>query len=161
MVCGWTCFLAAIIIVGMVIMTMMMQSDPFIQTYEEKLSPELQTVYKKIVKERQSIFYMGYLIGFVVAILFLLFSFKYMGRRLSTSAVVCSVVAISFIVNHLYYILAPKTDYMVSHLNNQRDRDNWVEMYRRMQVYFHGSMVVGLVAVGVFGYAFRHSNMCM
>jgi hypothetical protein len=157
MPCGITCFLAAVIAISMVIFTIMSSQDPFIKEYSSQLSPELKQIYEKIVEERRNIFFTGYLIGFVVSICFVIFSINVYGVKFRVSWLICSVVAISFIVNYLYYTLSPKTDYLVNHLNNEHDRALWMEMYRKMQVYFHLSFLMGLVAVGVFGYAFRNS----
>jgi hypothetical protein len=152
--CGITCFIAAVIVAAMVIMTFFISMDEDIQAYESTMSPELRQIYRQIVQERRSIFYTGYTIGIVASIMFLLFSSKFLGSRLSTTNTICSVVAISFIVNHMYYMLSPKTDYMVNHLNNRADREQWLLVYRRMQLYFHSAFGIGLVAVGVLGYAF-------
>ena len=31
----------------------------------------------------------------------------------------------------------------------------WLEMYRDMQLYYHGSLVLGLISVGLLAFAFR------
>lgn len=155
MPCGITCFFAAVIVVAMIVFTVLSSQDPVIQGFASELSPELKHVYENIVKERSSIFFTGYLIGIVVAVLFVLFSVNVLKVKFRVSWLICSVVVISFIVNHLYYTLSPKTDYLVNHLKNEHDRVLWAKMYRHMQVYFHLSFVIGLVGVGVFGYAFR------
>ena len=158
MPCGITCFFAAVIVVGMVLFTIFSSQDPVIQGYASELSPELKPIYENIVKERRGIFFTGYLIGIVVAILFVVFSVNVLKVKFRVSWLICSIVVISFIVNHLYYTLSPKTDYLVNHLKNEHDRVLWAKMYRHMQVYFHLSFVIGLLGVGVFGYAFR--DMC-
>lgn len=155
MPCGITCFFAAVIVVAMMIFTVLSSQDPTIQGFASELSPELKQIYENIVKERSSIFFTGYLIGIVVAVLFVIFSVNVLKVKFRVSWLICAVVVISFIVNHLYYTLSPKTDYLVNHLKNEHDRVLWAKMYRHMQVYFHLSFVIGLVGVGVFGYAFR------
>ncbi len=157
MPCGITCFFAAVVVVAMVVFTIFSSQDPTIQGFAKDLSPELQEIYKKIVRERRNIFFTGYLIGVVISIGFVIFSMNVYKIKFSVSWLICSVVAISFIVNHLYYTLSPKTDYLVNHLKNDHDRALWAKMYRQMQVYFHASFLIGLIGVGVFGYAFRHS----
>jgi hypothetical protein len=157
MPCGITCFLAAVVVVGMVIFTFLSSQDPVIQGFADELSPELKPIYENIVKERLTIFFTGYLIGFVVSILFIIFSVNVLKVKFRVSWLICSIVAISFIVNYLYYTLSPKSDYLVNHLKNDHDRVLWTKMYRHMQYYFHLSFLIGLVGVGVFGYAFRGS----
>jgi uncharacterized membrane protein YedE/YeeE len=155
MPCGITCFFAAVIVVAMVVFTLLSSQDPVIQRFAYELSPELKQIYENIVKERTNIFFTGYLIGVVVAVLFVIFSVNVVKVKFRVSWLICSVVVISFVVNHLYYTLSPKTDYLVNHLKNEHDRVLWAKMYRHMQVYFHLSFAIGLVGVGVFGYALR------
>lgn len=157
MPCGITCFLAAVIVVSMVAMSVMASNDPTIQSYQSQMSPELAAIYQRIVAERRQIFFTGYLIGFVVSVLFIIFSVNVLKTRISNAGVVCSVITISFIVNHFFYSMYPKSDYMVNHLKTDKDRENWVHIYKLMQMYFHGSFALGIMAVGVFGFAFRTS----
>lgn len=150
--CTFTCFISAVIVIAMIIMTFLIHLDEDIQSYEQSMSPELRQVYTGIVQERQSIFFTGYIIGFVLAIMYLVF--RNNKFSFATPQTICIVIAISFIVNHLYYMLSPKTDYMVLHLNNESDREKWLLVYRRMQLYFHVAFALGLIGVGVLGYGF-------
>ena len=53
----------------MVYMNYISDSNEVIKSYREKLSPELQEKYDKISKERASIYFQGYGIGFLVSFL--------------------------------------------------------------------------------------------
>ena len=69
--------------------------------------------------------------------------------------IVCMVGAITFTTNYLYYILSPKTTYMVQHLQNKEQIDEWLKIYRTMQVKYHIGLVLGIVAIMIFAYANR------
>ena len=69
--------------------------------------------------------------------------------------VVCMVGAITLTTNYLYYILAPKTTYMIQHLDNREQNEAWLHIYRTMQVKYHTGLVLGIVAIMIFAYAFR------
>ena len=71
------------------------------------------------------------------------------------ASMVCITVFIAFFTNYFYYILTPKTDWMLNHIDSREQTKAWLEMYRTMQVYYHSSLVVGIIAVGLITFAFR------
>ena len=74
---------------------------------------------------------------------------------MNTSALVCTVVATAFVTNYFYYMLSPKTDWMLNHLTNKEEIKAWLLMYREMQFNYHMGLVLGIIAVGIFAFAFR------
>jgi uncharacterized protein YacL len=150
--CTITCFIALVIVVAMVIMSLMVSNDPFIKDYRNKLPTDVKKEYDRIVAERQQIYFTGYLIGFVVSIFVIIFVLK---MRMPVSAMVCLTVVISTLINYFYYILSPKSNYMIELLKTDQQRQEWLKAYKSMQYYYHFSFVLGAAAVGVFAYAFR------
>lgn len=153
--CGVTCFIAFVIVVAMVVMTIMVSNDSFVQSYRNQLPDNIKAEYDNIVAERQSIFFTGYLIGFVVSVFVIIFSVNVLKNRMPIGAMVCLAVVVSTVVNYFYYILSPKSNYMIDLLKTDKQREDWWQIYRSMQYYYHFSFVLGAVAVGVFAYAFR------
>ena len=139
----------------MVIMTIMVSNDSFIQSYRNQLPEDIKKVYDQIVAERQRIFFTGYGIGFVVALFSIIFSINVLKQKIPVSIMVCLAVVVSTVVNYFYYILSPKSTYMVDVIKNDQQRQDWLRVYKSMQYYYHFSFVLGAVAVGVFAYAFR------
>lgn len=155
--CTITCFIALVIVVAMIIMSLMVSNDPFIKSYRNNFPDDIKNEYDRIVAERQTIFYTGYLIGFVLSIITIIISINVLKRKMSASLMVCMTIVLSSIVNHLYYVLSPKSNYMINLLKTDQQRSDWLKMYKSMQFYFHGSFVLGIIAVGVFTYSFRGS----
>ena len=153
--CTFTCFIALVIVVAMVIMALMVSNDSFIKNYRNQLPPEIQTEYDRIVAERQQISFTGYVIGFVVSLFWIIFSINSLKQKMPVSAMVCLAVVISTVINYFYYILSPKSNYMIELLKTDQQRQEWLQTYKSMQYYYHFSFVLGAVAVGVFAYAFR------
>jgi hypothetical protein len=60
--------------------------------------------------------------------------------------IVCMVGGITLLTNYLYYMLSPKSDYMVLHLDDQRQRVAWLDIYRGMQVKYHVGLALGIGA---------------
>ena len=150
--CTITCFIALIILISMGFMAFMVSNDAFIKSYRHNLPTDIKKEYDRIVAERQQIYFTGYLIGFVVSIFVIMFVLK---MRMSVSAMVCLTVVVSTLINYFYYILSPKTNYMIELLKTDQQRQDWLKVYKTMQYYYHFSFVLGAVAVGVFAYAFR------
>jgi hypothetical protein len=72
-----------------------------------------------------------------------------------TFSLVCVVMATCFITNYFYYMLSPKSDWMLNHVSNQQETRAWLLMYREMSYNYHLGLVLGIAAVGVFAFAFR------
>lgn len=149
--CSISCAISAVFIIGMIYMTNATSTNKTIQKYQEQLPQNLKTLYEKIVKERTAIYYQGYILGFIISLFVILYSRKHM----SSTSVVCTVIAISFLTNYFYYTLAPKTNWMLDSIKTPEQTKAWLKMYRNMQVYYHGGLVLGIVAVAIFAFAFR------
>jgi hypothetical protein len=65
------------------------------------------------------------------------------------------VVASCFITNYFYYTLYPKSDWLLNYLKNPEEIKNWLRLYKEMQYNYHMGLVLGIIAVGVFAFAFR------
>ena len=155
--CTTTCFIAFVIVVAMVVMTFMVSNDPFVKNYRNQLPEDIKKHYDNIVAERQRIYFTGYVIGFVLSVFVIIFNINVLKQKMPITAMVCLAVVVSTVVNYLYYILSPKSNYMVELLKTEKQRQDWLQIYKSMQYYYHSSFVVGAVAVGVFAYAFRGS----
>ena len=150
--CKISCSISIVFIVAMVYM--MYQSD-IVREYEKTLSPELAIIYKKIAEERTHIYFYGYLLGIILAGVFIIYNSNVRKVPVSSMPLVCIVVSIAFFTNYFYYILSPKTTYMTEHLKNQAEIKAWTKMYKGMQRYYHTGLVLGLIAVGFGAFAFR------
>ena len=155
--CTITCSISLVIVVAMVIMSVMVSNDSFVQSYRNQLPDDIKTEYDKIVTERQSIFFTGYVIGFVLSIFIIILNVNVLKKRMPVIAMVCLTVVVSTLVNYFYYILSPKSNHIISLLKTDQQREDWLRIYKSMQYYYHSSFVLGAVAVGVFAYAFRGS----
>lgn len=155
MACRISCAISVIFIIGMIYMTNAMSNNDTMKRYERQLPDNLRTVYHKIVDERKNIYYTGYGLGFIIAILFIVYNNLVLNKTLSTISMICITTTSAFIVNYFYYILSPKTTHMLEHIDTPEQTKAWLKMYRTMQYHYHMGMFIGLIAVGIFTYAFR------
>ena len=127
-----------------------MDKKKIIKKYLNLLSNEQKERYYKISKERRDIYLKGFLLGIVLSLV-VLFKFKKLFNN--KAKLLCIVVSISSFVNYFYYIIHPKSDYMIIHLENKNKRIAWLNIYKHMQKYYHTSLILGLL----FTITFFHS----
>jgi hypothetical protein len=121
-----------------------------VRQYKATLPMELQQRYEKITDERRKISYHGYILG-----LFLSAAILYYRRKMNNISLVCTVMSTCFLTNYFYYMLSPKTDWMLNHTTNQAQVDAWLIMYREMSYNYHLGIVFGIIGVGILAFAFR------
>jgi len=155
MACRISCAISIVFIIGMIYMTNAMSNNDTMKKYKKQLPDELQAIYKEIVDERTRIYYTGYGLGFLIAVLFILYNTLIMNKTFSTMSMVCISTTSAFITNYFYYVLTPKKTYMLEHIDTPEQTKAWMKMYRNMQYHYHMGLFIGLIAVGIFAYAFR------
>jgi uncharacterized membrane protein YkgB len=147
--------ISAAFVIGMIYFYNMTDKSEVVKHYKQKLSSDQQKRYEKIVEERTRISYTGYILGLVISLFIIFYNMNLKGTKLSNTSLVCTVIATSFVTNYFYYMLSPKTDWMLNHMNSQEEVRTWLQMYREMQYNYHMGIVLGIIAVGVLAYAFR------
>jgi hypothetical protein len=160
MPCSGTCLLATALIIAMIYFQNATTKSKIVQEYKKQLPSNLQNLYEKLSTERLHINYYGYTLGLVLSLIIILYNYnltknnKLQLSKTNTS-LVCLVIVVSFFTNYFYYILSPKSTYMLDHINSPEQTKAWLAMYREMQYNYHMGFVIGVVAVGVLAYAFR------
>ena len=102
-----------------------------------------------------TISYYGYGLGLLFSLLIIFYNVKIKANKMNTFPLVCTVIATCFLTNYFYYILSPKSDWMLNHTTNQEQVKAWLIMYREMSYNYHAGLALGIVAVGIFAFAFR------
>ena len=74
---------------------------------------------------------------------------------MTNGTMVCTIIAVSFITNYFYYMLTPKSTYMLQHINSPEQTRAWLSMYKAMQYYWHSGLALGIIATAFFAFAFR------
>lgn len=104
MACRISCAISIVFIIGMIYMTNAMSNNDTMKKYKKQLPDELQAIYKEIVDERTKIYYTGYGLGFLIAVLFILYNTIIMNKTFSTLSMVCISTTSAFITNYFYYV---------------------------------------------------------
>jgi len=155
MACAISCMISAIFVIGMIYFYNLTDKSAIVKHYKSSLSSDLQKRYEKITKERTNISYQGYILGVIFSLGIIFYNFKIKRSKMNSTALVCTVIATAFVTNYFYYMLSPKSDWMLNHMSNQEEVKSWLLMYREMQYNYHMGLVLGIIAVGVLAFAFR------
>jgi uncharacterized membrane protein YkgB len=155
MACGISCSISLIFLIGMFYFYNLTNKSEIVRHYKEKLPSDLQKRYDKISEERKMISYYGYGLGFILSLFIIFYNLKIKKQRMNNISLVCTVMATCFLTNYFYYMLSPKSDWMLNHMHNQEEVKAWLQMYREMQFNYHMGIVLGIIAVGILAFAFR------
>jgi hypothetical protein len=142
--------ISCIFVIGMIYFYNATDKSDIVNKYKATLPLDLQQRYEKITEERRRISYQGYSLGFLLSLVIL-----YFRRKMNTISLVCTVMATCFLTNYFYYMLSPKSDWMLNHTTNQDEVRAWLLMYRAMSYNYHLGIVFGILAVGILAFAFR------
>lgn len=133
------CLIGAALL-GSMIMTMLVskKSKPFV-TFMSLLDDNQQQIYKSVIRERTNIYIQGLVIGVALALLITYHTgFKTVGN-------VCLFIVVSLGFNWAYYLLYPKTTYMLSHLSSGDQVKAWLAIYKEMKFRSYSGLLLGIV----------------
>ena len=117
----------------------LLMSD-FMQTLDETQKKE----YQEIILMRRNIYMRSLLAAAVVSFISCLVGLK--EKTFSINSL-CVFMALMFSFKNLFYLLSKKSKYMVTSLNNEKQRRAWLEIYKNMQYRYHMGIFVGLIGV--------------
>lgn len=156
MPCYISCSIAIVFLSSMLFMHFFMIKNKVIKEYQDQLPENLRQIYKKIVDERLHIYYYGFLLGVLLSIAIIMYNLQLKpSNKMTTTSMICIIVSTSFLVNYFYYVLTPKSNNMLEHVENKEQTKAWFKMYRNMQYYYHLSLVLGILTMGFFAATFR------
>jgi hypothetical protein len=147
MVCMRSCSLSLVFLFSMLYMTLTIDKHAMTQNLVKHFNAEQVEYYKRVIKERTTIYLTGFSIG-LVASLVLLFAMKNK-LKLNPWIITCTCVSLSYIIMYFYYTLSPKMDLMVVQLDKKEARVAWQEYYTTMKNKYHISMLLGFVFVSL------------
>ena len=164
MVCGITCTIAIVFLIANLYVTFTIDKTRMKDKFYKTLSKEDIARYENIIKERRDIYLQGYGLGLVFSVIYLLLNNYFMKgmninmtmKSLYNTGVICIVGGITVLTNYFYYILAPKSDSMIIHLNKEEQRVEWMKINKKMTVKYHVGLLLGIVAAMIFA----RSTLC-
>ena len=154
MICKISVMISIVFIVGYIVHAFTIDKRGITQAFRESLNRHQQSIYDSIVKERKWLSIKGYLLGLFVALIIVIYN--YVNRRVKKMSLNIAIgVATTFIIHYFYYILSPKSNWMVLHLDHKTQREAWLKVYREMQWGFHSGIFIGIIGVAILFSAFK------
>jgi len=150
MFCGITCSIGLMFLIANLYVTFTADKTKQKNDFYNTLSRDKIEKYESIINERRGIYFKGYGLGFMLAFITLFFYEKFQPNELNR---ICFIGGITLSVNYFYYMLSPKTDYMILHLDNKQEREAWLKIYKSMQINYHAGFLLGLIAMMFMGNA--------
>jgi hypothetical protein len=154
MICKISCLISLVFIISTIYFTLSVDKQDINNKYVNNLTDTQLIKYKKIVDERKKISITGYVLGLCLSISLILLN--YFVFKLDIKLTTCIVGAITFLTHYFFYILSPKSDWMILHLKEDQMKD-WLYVYKNMQYNYHLSFVVGIIATMILAYSFKCS----
>jgi hypothetical protein len=154
MVCTTSCIVAGAFVISSIFVSLRVDKSTLKDPLFQLLSNENKQRYVTIANERKNIYLKGFGLGFIISLfaLFVLNNNKMF--KVNKLVNICFVLATSFSVNYFFYILHPKSDYMVLHLKDDEEKQAWLDIYKTMQFNYHLGFALGLVGMIFIGNSF-------
>ena len=154
MVCTTSCIVAGAFVISSIFVSLRVDKSTLKDPLFQLLSNENKQRYVNIANERKNIYLKGFGLGFIISLfaLFVLNNNKMF--KVNKLVNICFVLATSFSVNYFFYILHPKSDYMVLHLKDDEEKQAWLDIYKTMQFNYHLGFALGLVGMIFVGNSF-------
>ena len=144
--CKTWCFVAIAFFIADIYMALTADKSNYKDAFIQTLDSEQKIKYENIIKERRNIYFKGYGVGLVLSIIFLIMTDKLRKSNLISAGIICSVGGITLLTCYLFYIIHPKSDYMILGLSKPEQREKWLDIYRHMQLKYHMGLALGVIA---------------
>lgn len=135
------CLIAFALLGSMFYMLINYDKNDKIMQFASLLSKDQQKVYRNVTQERLNIYLQGFVLGTVIAILYL----KTFAKK--NQPVYCIFVALVLGVAYIHYTIMPKSTYMLEHIDTAEQAKAWLEIYKLMKTRCHLGMLLGVIAL--------------
>ena len=151
--CGLVCLIGFAFLGSMLYTMSVGKNNKVFKDFNATLNEDQKKKYREIASERLNLYLQGLFLGLIVAVLAMRLK---LGKMLKAKTPkVCAFVVIALVINHVYYMGMKKSSYMLNHLDNQKQVDAWLEIYKHMKT----RKLIGMT-IGVVGYILVAWAMC-
>tara|TARA_X000000950_G_scaffold143246_1_gene177482 strand:- start:384 stop:866 length:483 start_codon:yes stop_codon:yes gene_type:complete len=153
--CYKTVFFALIFLLSDIYLLFLINKKQVVNPLVESLDIEKKEIYNNIVEERSMIYFKSIFIGIFVSLTYYLVLPRnkfFKPKSLSKFFIASISLVILYLTIYFTYILHPKSDYMVLHLDTEQQRVEWIKVYKYMQFYYHLSFVLSFITLAILYY---------
>ena len=149
--CNNYCAIGFILIISKIYMLFSYNKYDLMINFMNKLDNKELNIYLKIINERRNIYLQGMLLGLVLAVLYVLLVKNNKNNKIMTA---CIFVTIVIVTNTIYYLLKPKSTYMLNHIVEQDKIEAWLKIYKYMQRIYITGILLGILSYVFISYGF-------
>jgi len=135
------CLIAFALLGSMLYMLMNYDKNDKIMQFASLLSKDQQKVYRNVTQERLNIYLQGFVLGTVIAIVYL----KTFAKK--NQPIYCIFVALVLGIAYIHYTIMPKSTYMLEHIDTAEQAKAWLEIYKLMKTRCQLGMLLGVIAL--------------
>ena len=139
--CSLCCFIAAALLGSMFYFLINSNKIDKVVYFRSLLNDKQQKMHTKIAKERLNIYIQGFVLGLILALVYL----KTMKKN--KQPIYCIFIAIVLGVTYIHYTIMPKSSYMLDHIDTAEQARAWLAIYKHMKLNCHLGMALGVVAL--------------
>ena len=154
MTCTTSCIIAGAFIFSSIFMTFRVNKQTISNPLFQLLNDKQKQKYMQITEERKNIYFKGFGLGFIISILSLYILNNNKLFKMNKLSNICFILSTSFTINYFFYILHPKSDYMINHLSSFKEKQAWLDIYKTMQFNYHLGFSLGLIGMIFIGNSF-------
>ena len=130
----------------MIYMAFFIDTQEISNDFKKTLSNNQLLIYQNIINYRRNLYFQGYGIGLILSLIVIVMKI-FNKIKLNYISIGCLIASISFITSYYYYILSPKPDYMILHIEGKEQKESWLKIYKTMQFNYHFGLLLGIIAV--------------
>ncbi len=151
MVCSTSLILAFGLLGASVATSLSSRSLALKSEFARTLSDDQRRAYIEIIDERMTLYMQGLAVGLIAGALYI--TMLPPAQRTASPAVLGAFALITLGVQYLYYMLSPKTKWMLNIVKTEEQTKKWLEIYRYMSTRWFSGMAMGLAGalVGCYG----------
>jgi len=136
------CVVGFSLLIAKLYMTLSYSKFTLMDKFIKVLNTTQRTTYLSIIQERSFIYIQGMIIGLLLGFAYL----YYVNGIDNIKSHVCAFVSIVMVTNVIYYLLMPKSTYMLDHIKGEKQITAWKNIYLYMQYRYITGILIGILA---------------
>lgn len=112
------------------------------QNILKKVFPDdLDKKYEKIIIERRNHYYYGLMLGAFISVIIL--NYYRIPNKITRTSLFFTIMLGTALI---FYMIMPKSDYMLNHLKTPEQNKKWLEVYKNMKMRYFIGFLLGILA---------------